>query len=185
MLACPHLGTPTGETVTCPTCRGHVELKVLACALHGRCTPSRAAPGVACCLTCTDRPNLPIAAAPAFQPRQTIDLTEAMRRGAGPMNLSIADFGGDLWACWRLGWERSRLVIQRLGDDLRPRGPTHLLILGAHPEDAFAQEDPRLFVHGGRLCVAYTGHAPGPAGWYTSVCLAELDAARGKVLASL
>jgi hypothetical protein len=52
---CRHLGAPTGEAVACPSCRGSVELKLFACAVHGRCTPARPAPAVACCATCADR----------------------------------------------------------------------------------------------------------------------------------
>lgn len=52
---CRFRGGPTGDTVSCPTCRGRVELKVFACAVHGTCTPGKAAPGVACCRGCPDR----------------------------------------------------------------------------------------------------------------------------------
>ncbi len=52
---CRHLGEPTGGTVVCPGCCGVVALKLFACAIHGRCTPLRAAPPVPCCLTCPDR----------------------------------------------------------------------------------------------------------------------------------
>lgn len=68
-LPCVHLGQPTGETVTCPTCptaggsRG-VQLKTFACALHGACTVGKAAPGVACCRRCPDYQS----AAPALPP---------------------------------------------------------------------------------------------------------------------
>lgn len=51
-LPCRHLGPSTGETVECPTCSGRVQLKLFACAVHGTCTPGKAAPGVANCLGC-------------------------------------------------------------------------------------------------------------------------------------
>ena len=51
---CVHLGADTGERVTCQTCRGKVELKILLCAVHGRCTVGKAVPGTACCSTCPD-----------------------------------------------------------------------------------------------------------------------------------
>ncbi len=56
---CPLLGAPTGETVPCQSCKGTVELKVLACAhpKHGRCTPTKKVDGIACCLGCADRPK--------------------------------------------------------------------------------------------------------------------------------
>lgn len=52
---CSHLGPATGDTVKCPSCRGHVELKLFACAVHGTCTQGKKAPGVASCLGCPDR----------------------------------------------------------------------------------------------------------------------------------
>jgi hypothetical protein len=48
-LPCVHLGAPTGETAGCPTCAGRVELKLFACAVHGRCTRGKAAPDVPLC----------------------------------------------------------------------------------------------------------------------------------------
>ncbi len=56
---CPHRGAPTGETVPCKSCRGTVQLKVLACAVHGSCTVGRKVDGHACCQGCPDRPRAP------------------------------------------------------------------------------------------------------------------------------
>src|SRR4051794_10412603 len=42
LLPCVHLGAPTGATVDCPTCTGHVRLKLFACTLHEECVPTRA-----------------------------------------------------------------------------------------------------------------------------------------------
>jgi hypothetical protein len=55
--ACPLRGEPTGETVTCRTCAGRVELKLFACSVHGTCTVGKKAEGVACCEGCPDRPK--------------------------------------------------------------------------------------------------------------------------------
>ncbi len=46
---CPHFGADTGHTVRCPSCRGHVEVKLFHCAVYGECTPTKVVPGVACC----------------------------------------------------------------------------------------------------------------------------------------
>lgn len=46
---CAHRGEPTGETVTCRTCRGNVQFKVFACSKNGRCTVGRKVEGVALC----------------------------------------------------------------------------------------------------------------------------------------
>lgn len=51
---CVHLGQATGDVADCPSCGGRVRLKVMACAVYGRCTPTRQVDGLACCLTCPD-----------------------------------------------------------------------------------------------------------------------------------
>jgi hypothetical protein len=51
---CVHLGPPTGARRLCPSCSGHVEVKVLACVLYGACTVARRAEGLQCCATCPD-----------------------------------------------------------------------------------------------------------------------------------
>ena len=51
MLPCVHLGEPTGETVQCKTCKGKVSIKLLACAVFGKCTMVKKV-GVACCAGC-------------------------------------------------------------------------------------------------------------------------------------
>jgi hypothetical protein len=50
---CKHRGQPTGEAIACPTCVGHVEVKILHCAIHERCTVGKPV-GIACCATCGD-----------------------------------------------------------------------------------------------------------------------------------
>ena len=50
--SCKFLGAPTGETATCPSCRGGVQLKLFSCQIHGSCTPGKAAPEIACCTGC-------------------------------------------------------------------------------------------------------------------------------------
>lgn len=51
---CLHLGPPTGETVTCPSCVGEVRVKLRGCAVYGKCAPAKQLPGVAYCVTCRD-----------------------------------------------------------------------------------------------------------------------------------
>ena len=60
-LPCAALGAYTGTTADCPSCRGRVQIKLRGCAVHGRCTEVKSAPGVACCATCPDyrRPAMP------------------------------------------------------------------------------------------------------------------------------
>lgn len=52
---CRHLGKETEETVECVTCQGRVRLKLMSCAVHGRCTTRKPVNGVACCVGCKDR----------------------------------------------------------------------------------------------------------------------------------
>ena len=51
LLTCTHLGEPTGEEATCPTCPGKEppRLKLFACGVYGQCTVAKAVHGVACC----------------------------------------------------------------------------------------------------------------------------------------
>lgn len=46
---CVHLGEPTGQTVTCGSCREGTHLKTFACEVHGTCTVDRKANNTACC----------------------------------------------------------------------------------------------------------------------------------------
>jgi hypothetical protein len=52
-LPCIHLGEVTGERRLCPTCMGHVEVKLYECAIFGRCTRGKPLEGVACCANCS------------------------------------------------------------------------------------------------------------------------------------
>src|SRR5579863_1457900 len=52
-VLCRHLG-PEIRRQHCPTCQGHVELKIFACSVHGECALSANAVGVHACPTCPD-----------------------------------------------------------------------------------------------------------------------------------
>lgn len=49
---CMHLGEFTGKTETCGSCNGHVEIKLMSCAVYGLCTTHKALPNMACCAGC-------------------------------------------------------------------------------------------------------------------------------------
>ena len=51
--ACRYRGTELRREI-CPTCQGHVELKVFGCEVHRECTPLRAIESVACCQNCAE-----------------------------------------------------------------------------------------------------------------------------------
>lgn len=50
---CLHRGEEI-RTADCPTCSGHVRVKVFACAIHSECTLAKPLPGIACCQGCGD-----------------------------------------------------------------------------------------------------------------------------------
>lgn len=54
-LPCVHLG-PEVRRVACESCRGSVQIKVFACAIHGECTARRYKSGgnMRACLTCAE-----------------------------------------------------------------------------------------------------------------------------------
>jgi hypothetical protein len=49
---CRHLGQATGEEIGCGTCPGSVRIKILACAVFGKCTLAKKLEGIACCQGC-------------------------------------------------------------------------------------------------------------------------------------
>ena len=57
MSTCPHQGAIL-RGQQCPSCRGSVTAKILACNLHGECTLfSHPIPGVRQCNSCPDNPE--------------------------------------------------------------------------------------------------------------------------------
>jgi hypothetical protein len=60
---CCHLGDQA-RLVLCPSCGGHVQVKVHNCILHNECTQAKPLPGITCCQTCPDYdiplPTLPL-----------------------------------------------------------------------------------------------------------------------------
>lgn len=55
---CRHLGEERRRE-GCKTCKGHVEVKVMACALHREATVGKPLPGIPCCADCADWRPLP------------------------------------------------------------------------------------------------------------------------------
>lgn len=67
---CKHLGAETGELITCPSCRGNVQLKTFACARYGKCTVRKWVSGVACCAG-GPGPDGKFAPCPGFEPEDS------------------------------------------------------------------------------------------------------------------
>jgi hypothetical protein len=59
LLDCRHRGAATGETRACSTCTGKKDVPLFTCGVHGGCTLSNLAAGVACCRICPDRDPAP------------------------------------------------------------------------------------------------------------------------------
>lgn len=116
-VACAHLGGPTGEARQCPTCAGRVEVKLLACAVHGSCTPVKRVGGVACCRDCPDNttraPAVPLVVVPQPPPlalsswssRAVVTVVagaeaEALHEVSGPLQRAYAErLGADYVVC--------------------------------------------------------------------------------------
>ncbi len=60
-ISCRHRGGEVGREL-CPSCKGHVEVKKFACAVHGTCTQARRLPSVpGCCQGCPEGPVVVVA----------------------------------------------------------------------------------------------------------------------------
>lgn len=158
---CAYLGEPTGETSTCGSCAGNVRIKLRACAVNGTCTTDQRVNGTACCAVCMDR--VPIA------PLEWHYFEEF-----GPLqafNASIVRWRGQLLMAYRVSRGGSEIHLARLDDNLGIGEIQHLPL--KHAQAGWGREDPRLFVHAGKLHVSYHGvlGTQGP----TSVLYARLS----------
>ncbi len=66
-MDCIHLQPETGERRTCKACRGHVEIKLRGCAVHGSCSTYKKLDGVAFCGGCKDKATAPAKAEPVYE----------------------------------------------------------------------------------------------------------------------
>src|SRR5204863_5209365 len=146
---------------------GRVELKLFTCAVHGVCTQGRAVPGVACCAGCPDRRAWPM----RFDERNLWPGVPGMR-----FNSSLLPYEGGYLLAARNGWAGSEIWLGRLDRDFRPVAPPWQLELYHGREANYGREDPRLFLHQGRVHVAYIGVVGGHAIRHTSWLYARLDA---------
>lgn len=152
---CVHMDEPTDRMVLCKTCNGHVDLKVIECGKHGECVRGRTTEGVQGCLDCVHySPSTPCVDITSRTIRvNSVGLPVPSDQRA--FNPSLLLYHGKCLMCYRSGSGRSTLHIALLGDDWRPISTT-LLDLN-HPRCDWGKEDPRLFVHQGRLHVQFAG----------------------------
>lgn len=149
---CQHLGPPTGEERACGTCPGSVRLKVLSCAVHGGCTPYKELTGLACCVTCCSDTRL---LQGVVKPLRVTRLPLESLTTGQLFNPSIIEYQGRLLCCYRSGWSGSRLWLAELNSAYQALHAQRLEL--RHPLCNGGQEDPRLFLHGGRLHLQFQG----------------------------
>lgn len=171
-LPCRHRGQELGR-VACSSCRGSVQLKTFSCSLHMACTVAKPLAGYATCRTCPDyRPQLP---EPVSQ-RQFTGLLPGHN-----LNPSLCQYQGRHYLACRHRWSGAKLVLCEIDEEGRARGPSRILFLGRFAEDAFGQEDPRLFVFQDQLHVSYTGVSWQDGQIVTSILVARINP-EGQVL---
>jgi len=121
-----------------------------------------------------ERSTTPAPRAQPVRPLRDVRIQPDRLASARPFNCSALLRQGRLLLAYRTVWGwGSRLCIAALDHaTYQPRGPSWHLLLD-HPLCAAGQEDPRLFVHGGQLHLAFIGaRATGPA----AVCCQQMFA---------
>lgn len=94
--------------------------------------------------------------------------------GGYAFNAGLIRHAGHLLMCYRVGWAGSDVHVAVLADALTPVRSVRLDL--GHRRAGFGREDPRLFVHRGRLHVSFTGfEVTPPRGMRTSVLYARLS----------
>ena len=152
---CIHLADVIRED-DCPSCRGHVRVKVYGCghAEHGPETQYRK------CMDCLGYVSREIKQEPA-KPVKTgvIHFDEnnlAPCIGGKRFNPSIIEHGDGYALAFRTGWAGSEIGIAILDRDFSPTGEIHMLNL-FHRAANYGREDPRLWRLNGHLHVTYSG----------------------------
>lgn len=144
---CIYFGEPTGETVSCPTCRGRVELKLFGCEVYGKCTMVKPVQGIACC-NGTKSANGTLVACPSLSlekeeekpPDITVELKEIPKEeGMNGKPRAKA-----------LKWSYGVTTVKLRKDDLLPRTLKSLSNAGF--------PNPRLFVDGDTDWRAWKNH---------------------------
>lgn len=141
--ACRHLGSPTGRMLKCAPCRGNTMLKVMACAVHGKCVLGASADNLVGCQSCPD-----------YVPRNQDD--NVAINLPGHFNPGLTEYRGKLLLASRLGWAGSRVALSELDENYQPVWSKILSI--HHPDALSGAEDPRLFWFQNKLHVAVTGY---------------------------
>ena len=178
---CRHLGSPTGESRPCPSCTGTLQVHLRTCVIHGQCTESKLLSGVECCSICNDRSPIdtpvPISAREVVEPASLVARFD--EKNIAPdvpgkrFNGSILAYQDDYLFAFRNGWAGSEIYLIRLDKDFKPYGSAWKLELH-HREANYGREDPRLFMHQGKVHVSFIGVVGGRRIRHTSQLYARL-----------
>lgn len=161
-FSCDLRGSTTG-TVGCQTCKNQaVQIPVHECPLHGKAilaaTNDEAAIEFAEALKRGETPS--VWQCNLCKERTTLAVKRLADRRIGPegllpsefqFNNSCIEYAGARLMAYRLRWDDARVVIAELDGNWQPVRNRQLDL-----KCGLAQEDPRLFIHRGRLHVAYT-----------------------------
>lgn len=167
---CTYRGEETGRT-KCESCGGNVEVKIFSCSKHGQCSIEKDV-GHKICGICPDRRPFDL-----HHAYDWFDLGAAVPGEHRKFNSSLLRYRGELILATRIhtmeGWSAGRIFINRLNDEFRQNGET-VEIKVNHPQAEMGLEDPRLFIHRGRLHVSFTGVQKADGGIATSQLYARL-----------
>ena len=151
--ACAFRGEENGR-IPCESCGGNIQIKTFDCAKHGSCSLEKPV-GVATCAACPDKKALDLQAAYDWH-----DLGAAVPGDFRKFNSSLLRFDGQLILATRVhakhGWSMGKIVLSKLDKSFQ-RQTANVELRIDHPAAEFGIEDPRLFVHAGRLHIGFTG----------------------------
>lgn len=161
---CIYRGQEQGR-VPCESCGGNVEVKIFSCQKHGQCSLEKDV-GHKTCGGCSDRRPFDLHYA-----HDWTDLGKVVPGDQRKFNSSLLPYKGQLILATRIhtyqGWSPGRIFLNRVDGNFCRTGETVEINVN-HPQAAMGIEDPRLFIHGGSLHVAFTGVQKSGGGIATS-----------------
>ena len=184
-LPCLYRGKALQQHAPCQPCAAQGRMQQLyACSRKGVCSPLPVLDrNVAVCASCAERQEPPTAFAGQGAVVQTVarfDQTVLEPIGQNHrFNASLLFWQGDYLLAYRDGWAGSEIWLtwlEKTSGGFQPLGKPWKLNLFHPREAAYGREDPRLFVHQGRVHVAYVGVIGPVEVLHTSVLYARLRA---------
>jgi predicted GH43/DUF377 family glycosyl hydrolase len=152
---CRHLGKRLTDEGTC------LQLATHECAVHSRCrlNAPRSSAGMEPLPACAVCPEYDPTFEGCLAPAQVWHIPVHNPQALPCFNNSILQHRDRLLMAYRLGWARARVALCELDPlSLGPRW--HRTVDGPPMHAHAAHEDPRLFVHRGRLHCSYVGYGP-------------------------